>query len=318
MGDYSDYNESFYSCLYAEWKYGYEKECFWVSGILLSSVSFLGLLGNFFNIIVLCQPKMRKNNFYNLLLFLAFFDILFILSYGISVAYKSMACYPFNKLVGPIAYPLINIGLVGSIYMTLAISAERYIGICHPSVILKRRVWTFVLPVLFVTFAYASPKFFERYFYFENGTLVAKARAFRSNETYQHVYHLWTATIVVSVIPFISLLFMNGSIIAHINKTSEKVKNLGRSHQRKGMNSTKILFWIVLMFLTFHIPRVIYKCLFYLGPENRSTWYWVEPYSRLSLICNSSLNFVVYCMVGKNFRREFCKAFHLRSIFQEK
>ena len=99
MEDISGSNQTSYSCLNVDWKFGYEKTVYWVSGVILSIVSFFGLLGNILNIIVLCQQKLRKNNFYNLLLALTCFDILFILSYGVNAAYESMACIPFNEVV---------------------------------------------------------------------------------------------------------------------------------------------------------------------------------------------------------------------------
>ena len=72
--------ESFYDCLEAWWKYGYEIEYFWVSGIVLVSVGILGLFGNVANLIVLFQPELRLKIFYKLLIVLAIFDILFIFS----------------------------------------------------------------------------------------------------------------------------------------------------------------------------------------------------------------------------------------------
>ena len=49
---------------------------------------------------------------------------LFILSYGITVSYLSLACNPDIPPAIFFANPLLNIGLVGSTYMTAAISLD--------------------------------------------------------------------------------------------------------------------------------------------------------------------------------------------------
>ena len=103
------------------------------------------------------------------------------------------------------------------------------------------------------------------------------------------------------------MFFRNGSIIAKVNKTTKGAKQLRRTNEKQGANATKILFWVVSIFLVLHTPRLAYKFLFYLGPKDKTTWYWIRPVARLALITNSSANFLIYCMVGKNFRIELFK-----------
>ena len=301
-------SNTIFPCLIAPWKYGYEREFFWISGVLLIIIGIIGLLGNIMTITVLSQPQMRRRLFHNLLLALACFDTLFILSYVVSVSYKSLGCYPLNRLVGNLSYPLLSIGLSGSIYMTVAISLERYLGICHPNSQFSRRAWIFILPVTVISIGWTFPKFFERKFYFaENGTLLVEDKEFRKNEEYMHGYNLWGSVICITILPLAALLFINGAIIAAINRATKGTLQLRKNHTKQGANTTKILFWIVLIFFVLHSPRVAFKFLFYLGPECKESWYWVSPVARLALITNSSANFLIYCLVGKNFRTELIK-----------
>ena len=159
-------DESFYACRNATWKYGHVEEYFWVSGVMLVTVGVLGIAGNILNLIVLCRKQFRNQVFYNLLTALACFDIIFIASFSTSVGYQSLACNPFNLLIRYITYPILNLGLTGSVYMTIAISVERYIGVCRPYSTYKRNAKTYILSVIAISVLYNYPRLVERRFHF--------------------------------------------------------------------------------------------------------------------------------------------------------
>ena len=65
----------------------------------------------------------------------------------------------YARLV-PVLLPLAQVGLTGSIYLTLAISVERYTTVVHPFFRLAR-AWTarhYVLPTAVFALAYNVPK----------------------------------------------------------------------------------------------------------------------------------------------------------------
>ena len=117
------------------WRRGREAEFFWVSGVALVFVGTVGLVGNLLTLLVLWRSDLRKKTFFKLLINLALFDLLFILSYGTILGYRALACNPdsyVNGTIYKITYPLLNIGLTGSIYATIAVSLERFLGISQP------------------------------------------------------------------------------------------------------------------------------------------------------------------------------------------
>ena len=234
------------------------KEMFWIEKTYLFIFGTIGLLGsllNIFTIAVLFRSKMRKRVFYNLLLALAFFDTLFILPFSLN-AYMSSACLPeYGVGVFDWLYPVRELSLVGSIYMTVAISMERYLGICHPHLTYSRGALVFILPVIFISFAFIFPKLLELKpeWSSERGIFIMGYTEFYAGfeMSYIYGYHIWTEIIIKTIIPLVFLLFLNGSIIITIKR---------RSHvQRPQGNSTKILFCVVLVFMISHAPRVVRK-----------------------------------------------------------
>ena len=293
------------------------KEYFWISGVFLVLLGIIGFLGNIFTIVVLCQPKMRKRVFYNLLLALACFDTLFILTYGTSYAYMSLAgleCPNYKEQVYYLFYPAREICLVGSIYMTVAISLERYLGICHPQLQFSRGALVYILPVVIIDFAFTFPTFMEIEYSFENGTLETRFKDMRYEHQYEQAYNLWAEVIFKTIIPLISLFFLNGSIIVTIKQTTHPL----RTQAGREGNSTMILFCIVFVFLTFHVPRVVHKLFYYLDHENESSWHLIYPIFRLALTTNSAINFLIYSMVGREFRAEFIKLFKYKKALTSK
>jgi len=101
------------------------------------------------------------------------------------------------------------------------------------------------------------------------------------------------------------LLFLNGSIIVAVKRSS----NFQRTQNETERNTTNILFFIVIIFLILHIPRVLYRCL---DALDNGLFRWILPVERLALVMNSSINFIIYSLVGSNFRAELVEALKCR------
>ena len=313
---YSSGTQDIYECLNATWKYGYEKEYFWVSGVTLLVIGIIGLIGNLLSLLVLCRAEFRGVVFYNIMIELICFDTIYILSNSVISAYDSMVCQvKYDMSVQALLQPISYIGLLGSIYSTIAVSVERYFCICSPyNNMNNRKTWVYIVFVMAIAITYNIPRFIEHQFSIVNGTLVEEWSPWVT-ETYQKRYWAWADQITFSLIPLGLLLLFNGAIIKRIYVSRQQLNIVTAKNQAHRASTTKILLLLVSVFLICHIPDVAYWMLYhgynlYNREENENyerRWHWISPIDSLALIVNSSVNIVVYCAMGTKFRDVFIK-----------
>ena len=319
-----------YDCLEAWWKYGYEVEYFWVSGILLICVGVLGLLGNIANLIVLFQIDLRKKVFYKLLILLALFDILFIASYGITTGYQSLACQPTNDNVGYFTFYFHKIATIGSCYTIVAVSLERYLGICHPHAKFGRKVSFYIFPVIIVTTFVNAPIVLERECDVVNKTVICPQHDWAKSKEYK-IYANVIWFIFYLLIPLPTLILTNGAITYKMMHSSRTVKAISKKIWHAQKSTTKIMFLIVINMFVYQGWRIAYRTLYLVSCRNEqesvgedcidkreemTKWNFIAPIEKLTQMFNSSINFFIYCFVGRTFRKVFYRIFHLDKLNQ--
>jgi len=114
---------------------------------------------------------------FQLLIALAFFDTLYIICGGINYTFRAFeevvpfdSAYAYKITYPHLILPFLNVGLCGTIFMTVAISIERFLGICHPLHYPPhtRKSWFYILPVLVISLLVNIPKFLEAEIYWED------------------------------------------------------------------------------------------------------------------------------------------------------
>ena len=317
------------------------------------------IAGNLFSIFVLSKPKLQ-DCFHRLLLTLACFDTIYIIIGGINYTFKSfeVSSDAYTISFPYIIYPITNISLCGTIFMTVAISIERFLGICYPLHLppQNRKAWYYIIPVTLLSILVNLPKFFEAHIEWlkedvtilkmnmsdisllnllsdsdeantPNGTHydhipILKATDIRTDSNYIKFYVTYCRMFFTVIIPFIALLTINLRIIADLNKL--KSKPFGSQRKLwKEVNMFMVLLSIVIIFICCNTPRTIIdiwefyhledivKCNDLFMNEEMDHQFlpekWIECLTHIShftAILNSSINFLIYCVVGHNFRKE--------------
>lgn len=121
---------------------------FWCSGILINLIGMVGILGNSLSLIILSRPQMRSSINY-LLIALARCDIILIITSMFLFGFHSIYPYSYYDDAGGSmfwfrytynVYPriikylftLAVIAQTANCYLTLLVSLERYVAVCHP------------------------------------------------------------------------------------------------------------------------------------------------------------------------------------------
>jgi len=216
---------------------------FWCEGVLFSILGLFGLISNLASIMTLLSPDMRRQTFNQLLAMLAVYDICYIIfnvpvhanatletvNHWFSVSDLLSKTYVY------VLYPMSAVAFCASIYMTLAVTVERYIAVCRPhqyrnisqTMSNTKRLLVYIVPVTILSFALNIPKFMEVTLTQNNGTNEVDPSQTRRDPTFIFWYTLsliWHPTLTTGVLPFIGLVYMNIKIFIGIRQ-SRQVNN---------------------------------------------------------------------------------------------
>ena len=265
---------------------------YWVGGILNIIILIVGFLGNACTIYILCQSQFRRSIFYNLIICLACFDTVCLLSFGSAITFKSFIDERYLVTIRTVTYTLQLFGLGGSIYTTVAISLERYLGVCHSMNRWKRTVWIYFIPVTIIDLILLTPP----------GIYMICV----PNENYFRLsWVFYEALVFYWVIPLLSITVLNGLIVIDLRKPTIILD----AQQQHRSRTVHILLWIVFVyFCCLVIPALVGACfIYFFCVDSAEGISMIRSVAYVAININSSVNIIIYCYVGENFRKEILK-----------
>ena len=296
----------------------------------------MGLLGNILILCVLLQKHMQ-NTFNKLRAALAMFDSMLlgplVLSniLGLTIDKETFGgtfCYFF--------WPLQNFSQTASMFMTVAIAIERLRAVSYPHKYRKNqryRTTKYVVSVTIIALVFNLTKFFE----FQpdasgkdnwskkwgfTGTTMLKTLGYA-------IYEIIIFKILAAqLIPITLLIFSYAKIFVKLRQNRKRIEGssgVGDTHEDKKTaeeESMALLFaGVVITSIICNIPEIIVKVIWLVLTvqypdllDDQPQWVGNAILVRNSSIAlNSSVNVIIYSLLGKSFREE-CKRVVLRMI----
>ncbi|XP_018011319.1 sex peptide receptor-like [Hyalella azteca] len=245
---------------------------------------------------------------------------------------NSVACYAWTYL----SDVLPTLFHTASIWLSLALAAQRYIYICHSPTAhvfcTQPRVVIIIISIFFAALIHQLPKFLD--FSYELNPLVHGGTpvcyictAKWVNEVGVAVYYpiyFWLRVIFVHLLPCALLLLFNWLLYQTVRQ-AQKSRNRLLQENRKSeykkareRNCTTMMLLVVVSITTVtEIPLAILTFLHILtnsgvevlSSEDYASIYKYIALSNFFIICSYPLNFAVYCSMSRQFRETFAVLF---------
>lgn len=301
---------------------------FITNGIMLNVVGLFGIFGNVISMIILSRPQMRSSINY-LLIGLARCDTVLIITsvllFGLPGIFPYTGClfnyyYLVYPHLSPFLFPVAMTAQMVSVYLTLTVTLERFVAVCHPlrarSLCTYGRARWYVIVIIIFSFVYNLPRFWEvsliRYTHHEYNISVycVQASNMRSQTLYITVYIHWLYLVFLYFLPFTSLAVLNSCIYKQVRRANAERQRLSRL-QRREIGLATMLLCVVVVFFLCNILALVTNILeaFYEIIEDP-----LVKTSNLLVTINSSVNFIIYVIFGEKFKRLFLRLFCTHSF----
>ena len=298
---------------------------FWMDGVATNVVIVLGLIGNVMTSLVLSRRDMQSatgsggsgsTNAY--LRALAAWDSMVLVSSLLLIGLPAVPQFAFYRshvfaYVHSYFYPLALIAQTATIWLTVAFTLERYVAVCLPLKSTRNsgatRARVVITLVSSASLVYNLPRWFDfRPVHVTstdtNTTLLTVE--YCQGALYTQIYFSWLYALVMCVLPLAILAVFNTCLIVAVRRSTRRRVRMGVASSARENNVTVMLVAVVVVFMVCQVPALVYNVAYAVDRARVETdfRYQVLSHIRNFLVnVNSAVNFLLYCAIGRRFRR---------------
>ncbi|XP_033728102.1 FMRFamide receptor-like [Pecten maximus] len=297
----------------------------WVSSVVFGSIFMvIGLTGNCLAVMVWRRKSMRSSTG-TYLIAQAVADsgllIFFFITDTIKMIWPEITTsYAYGSFFSYVGYPIFFLFVVCSIWMTVGVTVDRYIQVCwimHAKTMCNdKKAYTGIGIITFLCFIVNLPHFMT----FEpiaDDMRSPDAAAFSYTDfgagEGSMRYEFWVHCMFLVLVPWATIFILNMLIIRRVTKTNKRMEEKRSSFasekvKRSESQITRILLTVTFTFLVLIALQCITQCFFMLKEAKGDRRIINEAFSvaKLGIVINSSINFFLYCLTGRRFRKELC------------
>ena len=207
-----------------------------------------------------------------------------------------------------------------STYLLIAMTFERLCSIISPlkaaSFNTVKRARIIIVSIFVTCFSYCIPYLFITG---NRGKICIANRIASVNIVGK--FYFWLTQILISYLPFTSLLIMNSIIIHTLRKRSQqkllgprsqgqtKCQNLKMKQSEKQIFTMLLLVTFTYLILTFCMRALVFYGNFYTGntPSYYASYHLINQIGNQTFYTNYGINFFLYLLSGRKFRRDLMK-----------
>ena len=296
---------------------------FIVFGILWTPIWLFGFVGNTLSFVVMQREKRHRVANY-MLQCLAVADNLYLLTTGVATPVLMLylpdtVSHPVYNVAALALLPLGKVSHMWSIWMTVLIAWNGFIVICKPLHAPRfctiRRVYIQVSVMVVLCTLYCIPTILERKLdtVSDNSTNTSDTISvpwFLRFQWYRDVYDGLMYLIFVLLLPLFILAILNAILIVRLWKARKQRANICTSrppaeHNEHEGSITLAMLLIMLIFTICQTPPMVLRGIVYVNIYDYSycDFLITISISNFAVLINSSVNFIVYCAVRKQFRK---------------
>ena len=293
---------------------------------IIGILCVLGIVGNSLSVAVFRYDRLAREPLF-LLSVLAVVDGLYLftclLKYPLLAALSSWEYVEEYKIIiNPLTFTMQTM----AIWTMLPVTFDRYLAACHP---FSGRTWCTrrnklisMAVVVLLSVLYNIPRWLESCIVTHKDMCTNQTVKFKiinyqyAQDLYFDLYSSGAYLVFVYIIPLVTLIILNIKLIQAIMYSAKRHRCItGRDEQTEENNTTRVLVIVVIEFIICQTPELVRQLIAVLNRHLQVfDGYHTElnnlrTISILLLVVNSAINFLIYFLFGRKFRRQLGEIF---------